>query len=104
MKQMMELEGTRKLVKSILREGIEVAESANIHYDPDFLQHCLDYLDNAGHHKTSMHVDVEHGSPTEIGFLNGKIVEYGKAKGIATPYNSAIVSLIRGIELPEYRE
>ena len=104
MKQMMELGGTRKLVKSILREGIEVAESAGIHYDSDFLQHCLDYLDKAGHHQTSMHVDVERRSPTEIDFLNGKIVEYGKAKGIPTPYNSAIVSLIRGIELPEYRE
>lgn len=104
MKQMMELGNTRELVEAILREGIKVAESAGIHYDPDFLQHCLDYLDNAGHHKTSMHVDVEHGSPTEIGFLNGKIVEYGKAKGIPTPYNTAIVSLIRGVELPEYTD
>ena len=49
-----------------------------------------------------MHVDIERGTPTEIDFINEKIVEYGKLKGIPTPYNSTIVSLIRGSELPEY--
>lgn len=102
MKQMMELEETRELVEAILREGIEVAEANGIHFESGFLEHCMGYLDNAGHHKTSMHVDLERGSPTEIGFLNGKIVEYGKLKGIPTPYNSTIVSLIRGSEIPEY--
>jgi len=102
MKQMMELEETRELVEEILREGIEVAEANGIHFESGFLEHCMGYLDNAGHHKTSMHVDLERGSPTEIGFLNGKIVEYGKLKGIPTPYNSTIVSLIRGSEILEY--
>jgi 2-dehydropantoate 2-reductase len=64
----------------------------------------MNYLDKAGHHKTSMHVDIERGSPTEIGFINGKIVEYGKLKGIPTPYNSTIVSLIMGSELPEHKK
>jgi len=103
MKQMMEFEETRGLVEAILREGIEVAGANGIHFESGFLEHCMGYLDNAGHHKTSMHVDLERGSPTEIGFINGKIVEYGKLKGIPTPYNSTIVSLIRGSELPEYR-
>jgi ketopantoate reductase len=30
------------------------------------------------------------------------IVKYGEQKGIPTPINSTIVSLIRGSELPEY--
>jgi 2-dehydropantoate 2-reductase len=60
------------------------------------------YLDKAGHHRTSMHVDIEKKNPTEIGFINDKIVKYGKNKGIPTPYNTAIVSLIKGSELPEY--
>ncbi|UCE36113.1 MAG: 2-dehydropantoate 2-reductase [Thermoplasmata archaeon] len=103
MKQMMEFEETRMLVEMILREGIEVAEANGIHFESGFLEHCMAYLDNAGHHKTSMHVDIERGSPTEIGFINGKIVDYGKLKGMPTPYNSTIVSLIRGSELPEYK-
>ena len=88
----------------ILREGIEVAAANGIAYEDDFLNICMGYLDKAGHHKTSMHVDIERGSPTEITFLNEKIVEYGKLKGIPTQYNSTIVSLIKGLELPEHIE
>ena len=101
MKQMMELDYTRALVKAILVEGFEVAAANGIDFDEDFLTHCMGYLDKAGHHKTSMHVDVENRNPTEIGFLNEKIVEYGASNGIPTPYNSTIVDLIRGAELPE---
>jgi 2-dehydropantoate 2-reductase len=102
MKQMMEFEDTRQLTESILREGIEVAAANGIHFEPDFLEFCMNYLDKAGHHRTSMHVDIEKKNPTEISFINDKIVKYGKAKGIPTPINSTIVSLIKGSELPEY--
>jgi len=104
MRQMMEFKETRELVEAILREGIEVAEANDIHFGPDFFKHGMDYLDAAGHHKTSMHVDIERGSATEIGFLSEMIVKYGKLKGIPTPYNSTIVALIRGLELPEHVE
>ena len=102
MRQMMEFKDTRGLAEAILREGIQVAEANGIYFKPDFLKFGMGYLDKAGHHKTSMHVDIEKGSPTEISFINDKIVEYGKLKGVPTPYNSTIVSLIRGSELPEY--
>ena len=102
MKQMMEFKDTRDLTEAILREGIEVAAANGIHLKSDFLKSGMNYLDKAGHHKTSMHVDIEKKSTTEIGFINEKIVEYGKKKGIPTPINSTIVSLIRGSELPEY--
>jgi len=102
MKQMMEFEDTRGLTEAVLREGIEVAEANGIYFKSGFLEHCINYLDKAGHHRTSMHVDIEKKNPTEIGFINDMIVKYGKTKGISTPYNSTIVSLIRGSELPEY--
>lgn len=102
MKQMMEFKDTRSLAEAILRESIEVAAANGIHYEPDFLKFCMSYLDKAGHHRTSMHVDIEKNNPTEISFINDKIVKYGKKKGIPTPINSTIVSLIRGSELPEY--
>jgi 2-dehydropantoate 2-reductase len=102
MKQMMEFQDTRVLAESILREGIEVAAANGIHFKPNFLKFCMGYLDKAGHHRTSMHVDIEKKNPTEISFINDKIVKYGKTRGIPTPYNSTIVSLIRGSELPEY--
>jgi 2-dehydropantoate 2-reductase len=102
MKQMMEFKDTRNLAEAILREGIEVAAANGFHFKTDFLKFCMGYLDNAGHHRTSMHVDIEKKNPTEISFINDKIVKYGKVKGVPTPINSTIVSLIRGSELPEY--
>lgn len=102
MKQMMEFMETRNLTEAILREGIKVAEANGFHFKDGFLEFCMNYLDKAGHHRTSMHVDIEKRNPTEISFINDKIVKYGKAKGIPTPINSTIVSLIRGSELPEY--
>ena len=102
MKQMMECNNTRTLTEAILKEGIAVAGANGIHFKPDFLKFCMNYLDKAGHHRTSMHVDIEKKHPTEIGFINEKIVQYGTAKGIPTPINETIVSLIKGSELPEY--
>ena len=102
MKQTMEFKDTRKLAKEILREGIEVARAQGIDFKPDFIESCMNYLDRAGHHRVSMEADIKAGNPSEIEFLNGKIIEYGKIEGIPTPYNEIFVSLIRGCELPRF--
>jgi 2-dehydropantoate 2-reductase len=100
MKQTMGFEDTRKICREILREGIEVARARGLKFKPDFLDKCMNYLDKAGHHRVSMEADINAGNPSEIGFLNGKIVEYGEYEGIPTPYNKIFVSLIKGCELP----
>jgi 2-dehydropantoate 2-reductase len=102
MKEMMDCELTRALVEEILKESIAVAKASNMDFGEGFLDHCIGYLSKAGHHKTSMHVDVDKGNPTEIDFINGKIVEYGADNGVPTPYNSTIVGLIKGLELAHH--
>jgi 2-dehydropantoate 2-reductase len=99
MKEMMDCESTRPLVEEILKESIAVGKASGMDFGEGFFDHCVGYLSNAGHHKTSMHVDIEKGNLTEIDFINGKIVEYGAKNGVWTPYNSAIVGLIKGLEL-----
>ena len=101
MKQMMEFAATRRLVELVLLEGIMVAVANGIQLGPDFFQYCLEYLDRAGHHMPSMHMDLAEGKTTEVELLNQKIEEYGRAKGVPTPYNSALIALIRGAELPQ---
>jgi 2-dehydropantoate 2-reductase len=39
--------------------------------------------------------DLSRGRTTEIGFLNGAVVEKGRAHAIPTPYNACIADLIR---------
>jgi 2-dehydropantoate 2-reductase len=102
MKEMMDCESTRALVEEILKESIAVAKASDMDFGEGFFDHCVNYLSKAGHHKTSMHVDIEKGNPTEIDFINGKIVEYGAKNKVWTPYNSTIVGLIKGLELAHH--
>jgi len=99
MRDMMELASTKLLAEEILREGVQVAEAAGIEFDDGFLEHAVEYLNKAGYHRTSMHQDVLRRVPTEIDWISTKIVEWGHAHGVRTPYNFAIAALIKGLEM-----
>ena len=99
MKDMMDLELTESLVEELLREGISVAKAAGITFDEGFLEHGIQYLKNAGYHRTSMHQDVLRQIPTEIDWISCKVVEWGRAHGVNTPYNFTIAALIKGLEM-----
>ncbi|MCK4614847.1 MAG: 2-dehydropantoate 2-reductase [Thermoplasmata archaeon] len=104
MKEMMEFSPTRELARELMREGIEVAAACGYRFGKGFLDECMGWLDNTGYHIPSMAMDILEGRPTEIAFLNGKVVEYGKAKEVATPFNQIITSLVMSRELPPRRE
>lgn len=97
MKDMMDFEFTESLAAELLREGMEVAEAAGITFDEGFLEHGIQYLKKAGYHRTSMHQDVMRNIPTEIDWINVKIVEWGRTHGVKTPYNFTIAALIKGL-------
>ena len=99
MKDMMDFEGTEFLAEELMREGIEVARVAGVTLDEGFFEHGIQYLKKAGYHRTSMHQDVLRRLPTEIDWLNGRIVERGRALGLKTPYNYTITALIKGLEM-----
>ena len=42
--------------------------------------------------------DVEARRQTEIDYLNGGIVRFGREHGVATPLNEAVTALIKGLE------
>jgi 2-dehydropantoate 2-reductase len=99
MKDMMDFEQTELLAEELMREGIKVAEAAGIVFGEGFFEHGVQYLKSAGYHRTSLHQDILRQLPTEIDWLNGKIVERGRAVGIDTPYNFAITALTKGLEM-----
>ena len=99
MKDMMDFEQTEFLAEELMREGIEVAQVAGVEFDEGFFEHGVQYLKKAGYHRTSMHQDILRRLPTEIDWLNGKIVERGRALGLKTPYNFTITALIKGLEM-----
>ena len=86
------------LVDSLLKEGVKVARANELMLGPDYYLDCLDYINDAGHHKPSMLQDIEAKRQTEIDYINGKIIEYGERAGVLTPYNTTLRCLVKALE------
>jgi 2-dehydropantoate 2-reductase len=90
----------RALVTKLVDEGKAVADAQQIELDDD-PERLIDHAarkDVAYDHKASMLQDVEARRQTEIDFLNGGIVRFGREHGVPTPLNEAIWALIKGLE------
>ena len=86
------------LARKVLREALSVARANEILVGSGFYRYALDYLARAGAHRPSMLLDREAGRRTEIDYINGKIVEYGEMSGVPTPFNEALVALVKAAE------
>lgn len=83
-----------------IQEGIDVAKAAGVKLtseDPEYPW----YAASEGlppTFKTSILQSLELKRPTEIDFINGSVVEWGKKYGIPTPVNATLVACVKGIE------
>lgn len=92
-------EGLVALMQGILKETVAVAHANGIMLDYDErIAYILNLLRNAKGGRSSMLQDFEAKRATEIDFINGAIVRAGEKTGIATPYNHAMVCLIKAIQ------
>ena len=90
----------RALVSGLVDEGKAVAAAQGIELDAD-PEALIDHAarpEVAYGHKASMLQDVEARRQTEVEYLNGGIVRFGREHGVATPLNEAVVALIEGME------
>jgi 2-dehydropantoate 2-reductase len=90
----------RALVSGLVDEGKAVASAQGIVLDAD-PEELIDHAarpDVAYDHKASMLQDVEARRATEIDYLNGGIVRFGREHGVPTPLNEGILALVRGVE------
>jgi 2-dehydropantoate 2-reductase len=90
----------RRLVSELVDEGKAVAAAQRITLDAD-PEDLIDHAarpDVAYGHKASMLQDVEARRTTEVDFLNGGIVRFGREQGVPTPLNEAVVALVKGLE------
>jgi len=103
MKEVTTFDDTIEMMKELLREGITVAEKDGCQFKDGFFDHCVWYLEQAGHHKPSMLIDIENRSPSEIDYLNARICHHGDNYGIPVPVNRTITQLIRALDLQNKR-
>jgi 2-dehydropantoate 2-reductase len=97
MREAMDIPDTVEIIEQIILEGIEVAETEKIKFEDDFVRKCLRYLRKAGNHFPSLAVDLINSRPTEIDYMNGRIVEYGRKHYIRTPLNLAFTNMVKAI-------
>jgi len=74
----MRLKHTRRTARVLMREGLTVAGLVGYNYGEDTLDRCMAYLDAGGEHYPSMWFDLRNQRPTEIEYINGKIVKIGR--------------------------
>ncbi len=78
MGQAMRLRHTRGKARVLLQEGLTVAAVVGYNYGEDALDSCMRYLEGGGDHYPSMWFDLKNRRPTEIDYINGKIVKIGR--------------------------
>jgi 2-dehydropantoate 2-reductase len=88
----------REVMKSAIEEAVAVARAEGYKVDA-VVERALDVAEATAENRSSMLRDLENGSKTEIGALNGAIVDRAEAHGLDTPINetlSAAVQLATG--------
>lgn len=90
----------KDFIKTVAEEMAKVAHAKGFTFDvfnnPG--EFALKALSGVKDNKVSTLQDLEAGRKTEIDNLNGAIVELGKKFGIETPYNLALVKMVKSIE------
>lgn len=97
MKEAMNNPDTLEIVEQVIYEAVEVAKAEEIKLPENFVKLCIRYLNNAGNHLPSLAVDLMNKRNTEIDYMNGKIVDYGRKHYIRTPLNLTLTNLVKAI-------
>lgn len=95
-----EEEYIKETAVAAVKEGIDVAKAAGVKLkseDPEYPWYAASEGLPATF-KTSILQSLELKRPTEIDFINGSVVEWGKKFNIPTPVNQTLVTCVKGIE------
>ena len=97
--ELLENEYLKRLMGIAVEEALEVAKLKGITLsDRDYVDLMYSVAEKTYDNKNSMLQDILKDKPTEIDFLNGRIVEIAKDIGIKVPINELLTFLIKGLE------
>jgi 2-dehydropantoate 2-reductase len=87
-----------RLKQLIIEECLAVASAEGVSLERNLLAE-IDATYAGSPNIVSMQQDLLRGRPTEIDYLNGAVVELGAKHGLDCPVNSALTSIIKGMEM-----
>ena len=96
--RILDLEITRKLSCMAVEEAMEIAGRMNINVRQDAVDHVYAVAQATSANRSSMGQDVDHKRQTEIGTINGYIVNEAKRLGVQAPVNETLTALIQTLE------
>ena len=81
----------RSLLHELLRETVDVGRGQGVGLDPGYADDRLAFCDTLSPATTSsMHGDLERGKRLELPWLQGTVVNLGRAAGVDTPANAFV--------------
>ncbi len=87
------------LMAQAVSEAVAVARGLGIALPYEApLAHVKRVCENTAKNRASMLQDILRGAPTEIGAINGAVVQKGEALGIPTPCNRFLTQIVRALE------
>lgn len=98
LKEIVDFPPTRELADACFKEALSVAKAEGYDLGEGYISGALEYLSHAGNHKDSICQDVTNRRRTENDYLGAKVVEYGRKKGVSTPYYIALTNMVKAIE------
>ena len=88
-----------RLAEALAEEAAEVAAAMKINLPfANPWQYVAEVIAVGADTKSSMAFDLESGHPSEIDHINGAVCAAGRRTGVPTPYNDAMVRLIKAKE------
>jgi 2-dehydropantoate 2-reductase len=97
--ELIQHDGSLALMEGLLAEVVAVAKAQGINLDrSERWQAITSLLKQAIGARASMLQDVEANRQTEIDVVNGAIVEAGKRNSVPTPFNDAMVWMVKSLQ------
>lgn len=96
--EILDLEATRELCRMAVEEAHALACALGIGVMDNAVEHVFEVARATGPNRSSMGQDVDHQRLTEIGMINGQVVQIAREKGIPTPVNFALSALVETLQ------
>ena len=88
----------RDIAINVIREGLEITRSLGIKLPRDPIEELFTVAKATRSNISSMLQDIMNKKRTEIDYINGVIVRYGRELNIRTPTNEVLYDLIKALE------
>jgi 2-dehydropantoate 2-reductase len=89
----------KNLALSVVDEGVKVVKRLGVSLYKNPYDEMFKIVRETAGNKSSMYQDLLAGKRTEIDYINGAIVKYGKEMGVPTPINETLIYLIKGLTI-----